>query len=283
MLEAKNLRVALPDRSRKPVFGKPPLVEIIKGIDLQVSKGECVGVVGESGSGKSTLARALIRLYQPTGGTLTFQGDDITNLGEAALQPYRQQMQMVFQDSQSALNPRRTLGAILAEPFLVFGHARTAKEAADNAADLITEVGLPKEFLKRYAHQLSGGQRQRIGLARAIALRPSLVIADEIVSGLDVSVQAQILELLNELRARTGMGVVLISHDLSVVRAVCDRIVVMRSGQVVETGDTKAVFAQPAHAYTRKLLRAIPLPEVDPHWLDTADQDEEVGTAAASG
>ncbi|MGA0571135.1 ATP-binding cassette domain-containing protein [Variovorax sp. VNK109] len=283
MLEAKNLRVALPDRSRKPVFGKPPLVEIIKGIDLQVSQGECVGVVGESGSGKSTLARALIRLYQPTGGTLTFQGDDITNLGESALQPYRQQMQMVFQDSQSALNPRRTLGDILAEPFLVFGHARTAKEAADNAADLITEVGLPKDFLKRYAHQLSGGQRQRIGLARAIALRPSLVIADEIVSGLDVSVQAQILELLNELRARTGMGVVLISHDLSVVRAVCDRIVVMRSGQVVETGDTKAVFAQPEHAYTRKLLRAIPLPEVDPHWLDTADQDEEVGTAAAGG
>lgn len=274
MLEVRNLRIALPDRSRKPVFGAAPLLEILKGIDLSVAPGETIGLVGESGSGKSTLARALLRLYRPSAGRIVFEGQDITDLPESALRPLRARMQIVFQDSQSALNPRLTIGTALAEPFLSYGRAKDSREALRLAAGLLEHVGLAPAMSARYPHQLSGGQRQRVGIARAIALNPALVVADEIVSGLDVSVQAQILELLRALRSETGMALVLISHDLSVVRALCDKVVVMQHGVIVESGLSAEVFAAPQHPYTRKLLRAIPLPEVDPAWIDTVDVDE---------
>ena len=274
MLEVRNLRIALPDRSRKPVFGPAPLLEILKGIDLSVAPGETIGLVGESGSGKSTLARALLRLYRPSAGRIVFEGQDITDLPESALRPLRARMQIVFQDSQSALNPRLTIGTALAEPFLSYGRAKDSREALRLAAGLLEHVGLAPAMSARYPHQLSGGQRQRVGIARAIALNPALVVADEIVSGLDVSVQAQILQLLQALRSETGMALVLISHDLSVVRALCEKVVVMQHGVIVESGLSAEVFAAPQHPYTRKLLRAIPLPEVDPAWIDTVDVDE---------
>ena len=274
MLEVRNLRIALPDRSRKPVFGAAPLLEILKGIDLSVAPGETIGLVGESGSGKSTLARALLRLYRPSAGRIVFEGQDITDLPESALRPLRARMQIVFQDSQSALNPRLTVGTALAEPFLSYGRAKDSREALRLAAGLLEHVGLAPDMSARYPHQLSGGQRQRVGIARAIALNPALVVADEIVSGLDVSVQAQILQLLQALRSETGMALVLISHDLSVVRALCEKVVVMQHGVIVESGLSAEVFAAPQHPYTRKLLRAIPLPEVDPAWIDTVDVDE---------
>ena len=274
MLEVRDLRIALPDRSRKPVFGPAPLLEILKGIDLSVAPGETIGLVGESGSGKSTLARALLRLYRPSAGRIVFEGQDITDLPESALRPLRARMQIVFQDSQSALNPRLTVGTALAEPFLSYGRAKDSREALRLAAGLLEHVGLAPDMSARYPHQLSGGQRQRVGIARAIALNPALVVADEIVSGLDVSVQAQILQLLQALRSETGMALVLISHDLSVVRALCEKVVVMQHGVIVESGLSAEVFAAPQHPYTRKLLRAIPLPEVDPTWIDTVDVDE---------
>ena len=239
-----------------------------------MAPGETIGLVGESGSGKSTLARALLRLYRPSAGRIVFEGQDITALPESELRPLRARMQIVFQDSQSALNPRLTIGTALAEPFLSYGRAKDSREALRLAAGLLEHVGLAPDMSARYPHQLSGGQRQRVGIARAIALNPALVVADEIVSGLDVSVQAQILQLLQALRSETGMALVLISHDLSVVRALCEKVVVMQHGVIVESGLSAEVFAAPQHPYTKKLLRAIPLPEVDPTWIDTVDVDE---------
>ena len=275
MLEARNLDVALPDRSQKPLFGAAPPRLILRNVSLSVGAGECVGVVGESGSGKSTLARTLLRLLEPQDGSLHLEGRDITHLPESALRPLRARFQIVFQDSQSALNPRRRVGAAIAEPLLSYGRAAGFADALRQAAGLLERAGLPREFADRYPHQLSGGQRQRVGIARAIALQPALLVADEIVSGLDVSMQAQILDLLRRLRAESGLGLVLISHDLSVVRVLCDRVAVMRQGEIVESGPVEDVFRAPRHPYTRKLLRAIPLPEVDPGWIDSVDIEEE--------
>ena len=275
MLEVRGLRLSLPDRGHKPAFGRTPMLEILKGVDLSVPAGASVGVVGESGSGKSTLARTLVRLYRPTAGTIVFDGEEVGSLEGMALRSLRTRMQMVFQDSQSALNPRLRIGTILADPFIVHGRVRTTTEALARAEALLEQVGLSRQYLFRYPQQLSGGQRQRIGIARAIALGPRLVLADEIVSGLDVSVQVQILELLSTLRASTGMAVVLISHDLSVVRTFCDSVIVMRHGEIVEAGPTASLFEAPQHPYTRRLLRAIPLPEVDPSWIDSVNLIED--------
>jgi len=271
VFEARDIRVALPDRSKKPLIGAAPPIEILKGINLSIGAGETLGIVGESGSGKSTLARTMLRLYRPKSGTLTFEGRDITHLEERALRPLRARMQIIFQDSQSALNPRLTIGSTLIEPMRSYRRIGTRSAARDLAADLLGRVGLEPEFLARYPHQLSGGQRQRVGIARAIALNPALVVADEIVSGLDVSVQAQILALLRSLRRETNMALVLISHDLSVVRVVCDSVIVMQLGEIVEAGPCADLFANPRHPYTRQLLRSVPLPIVDPDWLTGAE------------
>ena len=271
ILEARGLRLSLPDRAASPLFGPPPTVEILKGIDLAIHPGEAVGIVGESGSGKTSLGRTLLRLHRPTGGRLSFEGRDIGALDEPALRPLRARMQMIFQDPQSALNPRHRLGTILGQPLVAFGRAGDRATARRHARSLLERVGLSAEMVDRYPHEISGGQRQRIGIARAIALEPALIVADEIVSGLDVSTQAQILALLAELRRDLGLALAFISHDLSVVRALCDRVVVMLGGEVVEAGTCERVFARPDHAYTKALIAAIPLPEVEPGWLDRPD------------
>jgi len=283
MLDVTALRFAVSDRSRRRLFGGAPPLEILKGVDLAVAAGETVGIVGESGSGKTTLARTVLRLHRPTGGRIVFAGEDITDLSPAALRPLRSRMQIIFQDSMSALNPRLTVGSILVEPLLSFGRIDDRRQARRVAGELLERVGLPAEFAARYPHQLSGGQRQRVGIARAVSLRPALVVADEIVSGLDVSVQARILELLATLQADTGMALVLISHDLSVVRAICDTVLVMRQGRIVERGPCETVFANPSHPYTRMLLRAIPLPDVDPGWFDRVDLADAAVIEAATG
>ncbi|MGJ7575068.1 ATP-binding cassette domain-containing protein [Variovorax sp. RB2P76] len=270
LLDIRGLSLALPDASRKPAFGRAPLRPILHEIDLQVAPGECVALVGESGSGKTTLARTAMRLYEPQQGDVVFAGREITHMNEAELRPLRARMQMIFQDPLSALNPRRRVGEIVVQPLLSYGRLGASASAAqrdEQARALLAQVSLPPEFAQRYPHELSGGQRQRVGIARAIALQPDLIVADEIVSGLDVSTQARILMLLRELRTRLDMGMIFVTHDLSVVRVLCDRVVVMREGRIVEQGPTVEVFDQPQHPYTRALLEAIPLPDIDDEWL----------------
>jgi ABC-type oligopeptide transport system ATPase subunit len=280
MLEAKDVSVSLPDRSRKPLFGQPPLLPIIQQIDLSIAPGEALGIVGESGSGKSTLGRTLLGLHRPVHGRVVFEGKDFADLSERDLKRARLRIQMIFQDSQSSLNPRHRLVDILSGPFVAHGLA-DARKARALALELLERVGLEPAHGSRYPHELSGGQRQRVGIARAIALAPAFVVADEIVSGLDVSVQAQVLALLRQLRAENSLGMVFISHDLSVVRTLCDRVAVMQHGRIVEVGDCAAVFRSPRHEYTRTLLRAIPLPVVDKHWLDEAPSPEGITEPAA--
>ena len=270
LLAIRGLDLALPDPSRRPMLGRPGLRPILHGIDLQVAVGECVALVGESGSGKTTLARTAMRLYEPQQGEIVFAGREIGHMGETELRPMRARMQMIFQDPLSALNPRRRVGDIVVQPLLSYGRLGASPDRAqiaDRARGLLAQVSLPVEFADRYPHELSGGQRQRVGIARAIALQPDLIVADEIVSGLDVSTQARILLLLRDLRSQLGMGMIFVTHDLSVVRVLCDRVVVMRDGRIVEQGQTQAVFEDPQHPYTQALLEAIPLPEIDDTWL----------------
>ena len=274
LLEAAGLRLSLPDYSRKPPFGAAPTVDILHGIDLALAPGDTLGIVGESGSGKTSLGRTLVRLYRPTAGRLLFDGQDITDLPEDRLRPLRARFQMIFQDPQSSLNPRRRVADIVAQPLRLHGRAATGADARKQVDALLERVALRPVHGDRYPHELSGGERQRVGIARAIALQPRLVVADEIVSGLDVSSQAQILALLRELRADLGLALLFISHDLSVVRAVCDRVMVMLNGRAVEQGDCASIFAAPRHPYTRRLLNAIPLPDVDPDWVARTAENE---------
>lgn len=272
LLDIRGLSLALPDLARRrPWFRAAPLRPILQDIDLQVAAGECVALVGESGSGKTTLARTAMRLYTPQQGDIVFGGREITHMDEVQLRPLRARMQMIFQDPLSALNPRRRVADIVVQPLLSYARlgpspARALRDEAARA--LLAQVSLPPEFASRYPHELSGGQRQRVGIARAIALQPDLIVADEIVSGLDVSTQARILLLLRDLRTRLNMGMIFVTHDLSVVRVLCDRVVVMRAGRIVEQGPTDAVFANPQNPYTRALLDAIALPDIDDAWLD---------------
>jgi peptide/nickel transport system ATP-binding protein len=265
LFKVSGLKVALPDMTRKPLVGRAPLVEILKGLDFELPRRSVTGIVGESGSGKSTLGRALVRLIEPSSGSVSFDGRDITHLPDVELRPLRRNLQMIFQDPMSSLNPRRTIGAIIAAPLKQNGMADNLKE---RVAEALRRVGLPENFAGRYRHELSGGQRQRVGIARALALSPKFVLADEIVSGLDVSTQAQILTLLEKLADEMGLTVAFISHDLSVIRRLCRQVIVMRNGEIVESGPTDTLFAAPRHAYTRDLIAAIPLPEIDPGWLD---------------
>ncbi|KAA3450495.1 ABC transporter ATP-binding protein [Mesorhizobium sp. SARCC-RB16n] len=264
LFSVHGLKVALPDMTRKPLIGRAPFAEILKGLDFDLPKGSVTGIVGESGSGKSTLGRALVRLLEPSAGSIRFEGRDITHLPEAALRPLRCDLQMIFQDPMSSLNPRRTIASIIAAPLKQNGLGDKLKT---RVAEALQRVGLPQSFAGRYRHQLSGGQRQRVGIARALALSPKFVLADEIVSGLDVSTQAQILTLLEKLAAEMGLTVAFISHDLSVIRRLCQQVIVMREGSIVEASATDALFDNPRETYTRDLLAAIPLPEIDADWL----------------
>ncbi len=267
LVRVRGLRVAFPDRARKPLLGAAPMIEVVKGIDLDIPRGCALGLVGESGSGKTTIGRALVRLVRPSGGELIYDGVDIAGWPEERMHPLRAKLQIIFQDPQSSLNPRLTIGTTLARPLQAFGRGGGRAGRMRRAAELLDIVGLPATFLDRYPHELSGGQRQRVGIARALALEPEFIVADEIVSGLDVSTQAQILLLLRRLREEFNLTLVFISHDLSVVRVLCDRVAVLSAGEVVEEGDTAAVFADPRHAYTRELLRSVPLPEVEEGWI----------------
>ena len=271
LLALEGVSLALPDLAAKPTFGRAPLRAILHDIALEVAVGECVALVGESGSGKSTLARTVLRLHEPQAGRIVFAGTDIAHAAQAQIAPLRQRLQMIFQDPMSALNPRRRIGEIVAQPLRVAGR----DVGAAKIAELLERVQLGAELAGRYPHELSGGQRQRVGIARALALGPALVVADEIVSGLDVSTQAHILVLLRKLRRDLGLAMLFVTHDLSVVRVLCDRVVVLHEGRVVETAPVARLFEAPANAYTKALLDAIPLPDVDPHWLDQARPEEE--------
>jgi oligopeptide/dipeptide ABC transporter ATP-binding protein len=235
-------------------------VRAVDGVSFAIGRGETLGLVGESGCGKSTVARMVLRLEKPTAGRVFFDGTDFLSLKSGALRAKRRELQIVFQDPMGSLNPRMTVGEILAEPLRVHRVA-SGRELDARVALLLEQVGIPASWRSRYPHEFSGGQRQRIGVARAIALGPKLVVCDEAVSALDVSVQAQVLNLLLELRERLGLAYLFISHDLSVVRHVSDRVAVMYLGQIVELAPTAALFESPAHPYTRALLSAIPVPD----------------------
>jgi len=252
-----------------------PVVKVLHGVSLRIGRGETVGIVGESGSGKTTLGRALLRLIDVSAGEIRFDGRDITHLAERDMRPIRRRMQLIFQDPMASLNPRHTIRRIVLEPMLFHGVARGAADAEARARAIFDRFSLPVACLERYPHELSGGQRQRVGIARVALLAPDLVLADEIVSGLDVSTQAQALNLLKGLSRDLGLSMAFISHDLSVIRAVCDRVYVLRLGRVVEEGDCEALFGAPQNAYTRALLDAIPLPRVDPGWLSRANLGDE--------
>jgi peptide/nickel transport system ATP-binding protein/oligopeptide transport system ATP-binding protein len=233
-------------------------VKAVDGVSFDVMRGETLGIVGETGCGKSTTARLMMRLLEPTAGSVRFEGVGITDLRGARLKAVRRELQMVFQDPYSSLNPRKTVGSIVAEPFAIHGLHTDRAERRARVSELMDTVGLNPEHYNRYPHEFSGGQRQRIGVARALALGPKLLIADEPVSALDVSIQAQVLNLLRELQRSMGLTLVLISHDLSVVRHMCDRVAVMYEGKIVELADNEALYGEPRHPYTRKLLAAVP-------------------------
>ncbi|GGF35247.1 dipeptide/oligopeptide/nickel ABC transporter ATP-binding protein [Youhaiella tibetensis] len=267
LVETRDLVVEF--GQKRSFLGRAPQpLRVLKGVNVGIGRGEIVGIVGESGSGKTTLGRSLLGLQAATGGQVLFDGKPLADFpgGEIAL---RRQMQMIFQDPMSSLNPRQTIATILSKPILLHGIAPDKASALARIAEVLDRVGLPQAVLTRYPHELSGGQRQRVGIARAVMLRPSFVLADEIVSGQDVSTQARVLQLLRELCAEIGLSMAFISHDLSVIRALCHRVYVLNGGVVVEEGECEKVFANPQHAYTRALIDAIPLPVVSQDWLET--------------
>jgi oligopeptide/dipeptide ABC transporter ATP-binding protein len=261
LLEVRSLVKHFPI-TRGIIFQKQiAAVHAVDDVSFDVLRGESLGIVGETGSGKSTTARLIMRLLEPTSGTIRFDGQDITAFPRRKFKPYRRQMQMIFQDPYSSLNPRKTVGAIIAQPFAIHGLEEGKGQRRRAVQELMEKVGLNPEHYNRYPHEFSGGQRQRIGVARALALRPKLIIADEPVSALDVSIQAQILNLLRDLQKELGLTLVLIAHDLSVVRHMCDRVAVMYLGKIVELADNDALYNHPRHPYTGALLSAVPVPD----------------------
>lgn len=234
------------------------VIKAVNGVNFQIGKGEVLSLVGESGCGKSTIGRTLTRLEKATSGEVYFNGENILELSASEFRPRRRNIQMIFQDPFASLNPRRTIGQTLLEPLQIHGLASNSNEAAPIIANALETVGLDKDVATRFPHEFSGGQRQRIGIARVMILKPSLIIADEAVSALDVSIQAQVLNLIKELQRASGVSMLFISHDLGVVRHISDRVAVMYKGKIVEIGDKCEVFDNPQHEYTKKLLSAIP-------------------------
>ncbi|GMO93094.1 ATP-binding cassette domain-containing protein [Bradyrhizobium sp. TM239] len=273
LIAANGIEVVYGAR-RRVGRGETRGVKVLHGVDIHIGRHETVGIVGESGSGKSTLGRALLRLTEVAAGNITFDGRNITHLPESQIVPLRRRMQMIFQDPMSSLNPRRSIRQILTEPLLFHRVATSKVDAERRVRRFFERVALPLSCLDRAPHELSGGQRQRVGIARAALLEPDFVLADEIVSGLDVSTQAQTLNLLKALSREMGLAMAFISHDLSVIRSVCDRVYVMRHGVIVEHGRCDEVFAHPKDPYTQLLIDAIPLPCIDAGWLNRGRLEE---------
>ena len=260
LVEVRDLRVWFPIKSGIVLDRHVGDVKAVDGIDLVVWRGETLGLVGESGCGKSTVGRTLLRLYEPTSGQVLFDERDITGISEGQMRPLRRRMQMIFQDPYASLNPRHSIGKIVGEPLRVHG-VGSRRETDARVHELLTTVGLPEDAANRYPHEFSGGQRQRIGLARALALNPEFLVCDEPVSALDVSIQAQIVNLLEELQEKLGLTYLFIAHDLAVVRHISTRIAVMYLGKIVEVAPADDLYENPLHPYTITLLSAIPIPD----------------------
>jgi oligopeptide/dipeptide ABC transporter ATP-binding protein len=259
LLEAHNIVKHFPIKGG--VFMKEiAAVKAVDDVSLTIDEGETVGLVGESGCGKTTFGRAILRLEEPTSGEIYFEGENILSYDKNKMQALRENMQIIFQDPFSSLNPRKTVAHIIGEPLLVHG-MRSRKKREEKVLELLRVVGLRKEHMRRYPHQFSGGQRQRIGVARALALHPKLIVCDEAVSALDVSIQAQVINLLKDLQDAFGLTYLFISHDLSVVEHVSDRVAVMYLGKIVEFAPSKALYQTPLHPYTQALLSAVPVPD----------------------
>lgn len=259
LLQVDRLSVHFSNRSSL-VRQKSSIVRAVDGMSFEILRGETLGLVGESGCGKSTAGRAVLRLLRPTGGTVAFDGIDLTTLNESQIRPYRRRMQMIFQDPFSSLNPRKRVGAIVQEPMHIH-RLGTRKERKAKVEELLERVGLHSRAADRYPHEFSGGQRQRVAIARALAVEPSLIVADEPVSALDVSIQAQVLNLLITLQDDLGLSYLFIGHDLAVVRHMSHRVAVAYLGKIVEVGDCTAIYTEPLHPYTEALLSAVPKPD----------------------
>lgn len=261
IVEARGLKMYFP--IGRTMSGKPKkLLKAVDDVDFSIARGETFGLVGESGCGKTTIGRCLVRLYEPTGGQLLFDGQDIAHMGEKQLAPYRRRMQMIFQDPYASLNPRLSVSEIIAEPLIVSRNKLSGAEREKRVLELMDTVGLARRTAGSYPHELDGGRRQRIGIARALATDPQFIVCDEPVSALDVSIQAQILNLLMDLQEEKGLSYMFITHDLSVVKHISSHIAVMYLGQCVEYAPTKELFAHPLHPYTQALLAAIPVIDI---------------------
>ncbi len=260
LLELTDLKMYFPIKSGIVMDRHVGDIKAVDGVSLEIKRGETLGLVGESGCGKSTVGRTILRLYEPTDGKIVFAGQDITRLNEGELRPLRRRMQMIFQDPYSSLNPRHSIGRIVGEP--IWSHGIASRRAAQGRVRQLLEiVGLPADAGSRYPHEFSGGQRQRIGVARALAVNPDLIVADEPVSALDVSIQAQIINLLENLQSEFDLTYLFIAHDLAVVRHISDRIAVMYLGKIVEVSPADDLYADPLHPYTISLLTAVPIPD----------------------
>ncbi|CAM2835289.1 MULTISPECIES: murein tripeptide/oligopeptide ABC transporter ATP binding protein OppF [Vibrio] len=262
LLDVKELKVHFDIASKSAwPWSKPAKLKAVDGVNVRLYEGETLGVVGESGCGKSTFARAIIGLVQATDGEVVWLGQDLTRMQEVKRRETRKDIQMIFQDPLASLNPRMTVGDIIAEPLQTFYPELSKQEVKDRVKEMMAKVGLLPNVINRYPHEFSGGQCQRIGIARALILNPKMIICDEPVSALDVSIQAQVVNLLQELQRELGLSLVFIAHDLSVVKHISDRVLVMYLGNAVELGESEALFANPKHPYTKALMSAVPIPD----------------------
>ncbi|HET7409410.1 MAG TPA: ABC transporter ATP-binding protein [Paracoccaceae bacterium] len=261
LIEVRDLRMHFPVTEGALIPRVVAHVKAVDGISFKIRRGETLGLVGESGCGKTTTGRCILQLEKPTSGEILFDGTDLTRLSKKEMRPLRQRIQVIFQDPYSSLNPRMKIGEIIAEPMMVHGIIKDSAGRDRRVRELLQKCGLPAKFADRYPHEMSGGQRQRVGIARALAVNPEFIICDEAVSALDVSIQAQVINLLEDLREEFGLTYLFISHDLSVVHHLCNRVAVMYLGHIVELAETEELFRDPLHPYTQALLEAVPIPD----------------------